>query len=277
TWPMRGTLHYVAAEDARWMLRLLAPRVVQRAASRYRQLELDTAAFTRSRRILEKALRGGKCFTRPEAYARLEKGGVKTGEQRGIHILGWLAMQRHLCFGPRRGKQPTFTLLEEWLPPADDPPRDEALGRLAARYFQSHAPATASDFAWWTGLPLGEARRALDVAGIAPDAPARGARERVPAPLVALLPPWDEYLVAYRDRGDAFGHLPAGANPIGIPVLVVDGRVQGAWTRRVTPSTVHLDVQPWAPLGVRERRALARAAARYARFAGRELDLTISS
>ncbi|HEY8796178.1 MAG TPA: crosslink repair DNA glycosylase YcaQ family protein [Gemmatimonadaceae bacterium] len=26
TWPMRGTLHFVAAADVRWMLRLLTPR-----------------------------------------------------------------------------------------------------------------------------------------------------------------------------------------------------------------------------------------------------------
>ena len=28
TWPMRGTLHFVAPEDAGWMLELLTPRVI---------------------------------------------------------------------------------------------------------------------------------------------------------------------------------------------------------------------------------------------------------
>jgi hypothetical protein len=32
SWPMRGTLHLVAAEDLVWMLRLLTPRVVSGAA-----------------------------------------------------------------------------------------------------------------------------------------------------------------------------------------------------------------------------------------------------
>src|SRR5262249_42801264 len=40
TWPMRGTLHFVAPEDARWMVALLAPPVLARAATRYRQLGL---------------------------------------------------------------------------------------------------------------------------------------------------------------------------------------------------------------------------------------------
>src|SRR5262245_14396965 len=38
TWPMRGTIHFVAAADIRWMLDLLAPRVVRRTTSRRTQL-----------------------------------------------------------------------------------------------------------------------------------------------------------------------------------------------------------------------------------------------
>src|SRR6202007_3360668 len=47
TWPMRGTLHFVAAEDVRWMLELLTPRIVASSAGRYRQLELNTTIFLR--------------------------------------------------------------------------------------------------------------------------------------------------------------------------------------------------------------------------------------
>ena len=34
TWPMRGTLHFVAPQDARWMTGLLAPKMVERAGKR---------------------------------------------------------------------------------------------------------------------------------------------------------------------------------------------------------------------------------------------------
>src|SRR5919112_226736 len=34
TWPLRGTLHFVAAEDVRWMLALLAARVLRRNTAR---------------------------------------------------------------------------------------------------------------------------------------------------------------------------------------------------------------------------------------------------
>src|SRR5919107_990273 len=43
TWPMRGTIHFVAAADVRWRLELLAPRVVRRSTSRRAQLGLDEA------------------------------------------------------------------------------------------------------------------------------------------------------------------------------------------------------------------------------------------
>jgi hypothetical protein len=46
---MRGTLHFVAAQDARWLLALLTPRVIAQSAGRYRQLELDDATFAHSK------------------------------------------------------------------------------------------------------------------------------------------------------------------------------------------------------------------------------------
>ena len=93
TWPMRGTIHFVAAADARWMLRLLAPRVMRGAQSRLRQLEIDEPLLARSAAVLEKALRDGKHLTRPALYGVLEEAGITAGGSRGLHILGQLAMQ----------------------------------------------------------------------------------------------------------------------------------------------------------------------------------------
>ncbi|HEX5940345.1 MAG TPA: crosslink repair DNA glycosylase YcaQ family protein, partial [Dehalococcoidia bacterium] len=67
TWPMRGTLHFVPAEDARWMLDLLTPRLRGRFARRYEELGLDESAFGRGGEIIQAALQGGKIMTRPEA------------------------------------------------------------------------------------------------------------------------------------------------------------------------------------------------------------------
>ena len=275
-WPMRGTLHFVAAEDARWMLRLLASRAVAGSAGRCRQLELDAAAFARSRKLLARALRGGRSLTRRDAYAVLDRGRVSPAGQRGIHILGHLAQQGFLCFGPRRERQPTFVLLEDWLAPARDLPREEALAVLATRYFASHGPATVQDFAWWSGLRVKDAGAAIAEAGsrllrdmragrsfhVAAAAPAGKWRR----PAASLLPPWDEYLVAYRDREAALGHLPPRYMVVGMSLLIVDGRVRGSWGRALSSSTVKVTVDLWTSASRADRGAVEKAADRYARF-----------
>src|SRR5579883_936131 len=60
TWPMRGTLHFLAAPDARWMIALLAPKVAVAAASRFRAMGIDERVIARARRALVKALEGGR-------------------------------------------------------------------------------------------------------------------------------------------------------------------------------------------------------------------------
>jgi len=272
TWPMRGTLHFVHAADVRWMLRLLTPRMIARAAGRYRELELDEAAFTRARTILGRALRDGRRLTRGQAYAALDGGGVSPQGQRGIHILSHLSQHRVLCFGPREGRQPTFVLLDEWLPDAADPPREQALAMLAERYFASHGPASVHDFAWWSGLVMRDAQEAI---GAARAGAARStATHRGPA--AVLLPPWDEYLVAYKDRAFAGEAVAIGRDPsgvIGVPVVLIDGFLRGTWKRSLATSAARVTLEPWTPVTREERGAVEKAAARYGAFLGRQVEV----
>jgi hypothetical protein len=287
TWPMRGTLHFVPAEDARWMLRLLTPRVVASAAGRHRALELDDTAFARSARVLVRALEGGRSLTRPEAYATLERSGVSPAGQRGIHVLGQLAQQGLICHGPRRDRQPTFVLLEEWIRASKSPSREEALATLATRYFSSHGPATLADFTWWTGLRVKEAQQAIAEAGARLSKETRdgrsfwsGARARVRRSRrdgAVLLPPWDEYIVGYRHREAAVGHLSNHATErlktVGSSLVVIDGRVRGAWKVSARRKQARLVPEYWTRVTAAERRAVQEAALRYGRFFG--LDLCV--
>lgn len=152
TWPMRGTLHFVAAEDAHWILKLLAPRIIVGSAGRHRQLELNEKIFSQSQELLISALEGGKQLSRGEIYALLESAGISTAGQRGIHIVGHLARKQILCLGIHNDKQPTYTLLDEWVSNPRILDESESLAEIAFRYFASHGPATLNDFVWWTGL-----------------------------------------------------------------------------------------------------------------------------
>ena len=63
---LRPTWHFVAPADIRWMLALSGPRVNDVCASAYRTFEIDRTVAARSRRVLERALGGGKQLTRAE-------------------------------------------------------------------------------------------------------------------------------------------------------------------------------------------------------------------
>jgi hypothetical protein len=286
TYPMRGTLHFVAAPDARWMLKLLASRAVARNASRLRQqFGVDAAVVARSRDVLQKTLEGGRLLTRDGMYKALMSAGIPTANQRGLHILGWLVHEAFLCFGPRMGKQQTFVLLDEWVPPTGERSmsRDEALAELARRYFTSHGPATALDFAWWSGLAVADARAGLEsvrshfecqqVDGQTYWFTPSPRASHTTAPRAYLLPAFDEYLVSYKDRAAALEALheqkvkPSSAEILG-PTIVLDGQVIGTWKRTLKNGSLTVTPHPFIKIARADAPALFEAAERYSAFLG---------
>ncbi|MGH9900439.1 MAG: winged helix DNA-binding domain-containing protein [Pyrinomonadaceae bacterium] len=280
TWPMRGTLHFVAAADVRWMLELLTPRVVAGSRRRHQQLGLDEATFARGKKLFARALRGGRQMTRGALYELLEAAHISPAGGRGLHILSRLAQDGLICFGTREGRQQTFALLDEWAPAAKTLERDEALAELAARYFEGHGPATPQDFAWWSGLTAADAgaglemvkaqfiREVIDGQTYWLPAPTPPVKDR--SPTAYLLPVYDEYTVAYKDRGAVLDprHAKEAGNGIFSPTIVVDGRIVGTWKRTLRKDTLVITPSPFAKLDEAETRALATAAERYGRFLG---------
>lgn len=283
TWPMRGTLHMVAADDVRWLLELLAPRRLAQLAGRRRQLGIDAQTLARSRAVCQEALQGGGPLERAALFAQLEANGVSTAGQRGIHILGHLAQEGLLCLGPRSGKQFTFVLLDEWVPSARALGREEGLAELARRYFTGHGPATVQDLAWWGGLTLGDARTALAGAagrlrqetfdGVAywqaADAPEADAADLDAA--VHLLPGFDEYLLGYTERRAVLDPQFAerthpGANGVLLPVILAGGRVAGIWRRTRKKKGVEVVFSLFRPLTAAQKEAAVEAAQRYGQF-----------
>lgn len=280
TWPMRGTIHLVPAEDAKWMLDLLTPRVIARSAARYRELGLDEAAFDRAREVIHEALSGGESMSRPSLMRHLDAEGVPTANQRGYHIVCHLAQRGFICFGPREGKHPSIVLLDEWATKQRVLDRDEALAELAGRYFRSHGPATLHDFAWWSGLTMADARAAVGGIGgklvreeigdgtyFSTEPPPSRKSTSIESPSVHLLPPFDEYTVAYRNRGAVLDPAHAKATENGLTnTIVLDGRVIGAWKRKLEKEKVVVTPNLLEPIGEDERDTLAEAAHRYGAF-----------
>ncbi len=285
TWPMRGTIHLVPAEDARWMVHLLAGRPVRLVRNTYRKIGLTDDVLARAADVVTGALRGGRQLPRKDLYALLTSAGIDCSASpnggRGNHILGYLSHTGLLCIGPVRRGQPVFVLLDEWAPAPRQPA--EPLAELATRYFTSHGPATGRDFSWWAGLTQADAKRAIELAGPALaageydgerywDAAGRPS-QAAPPDGAYLLPAFDEYTVAYKDRSLlANGGPQAKSDNLNSdllnPVMLLDGRAAGLWKRVVGGKSVQISLAPYGRLGRPDRSRLTAAAERYAAFLG---------
>ena len=137
TWPMRGTIHLVPPEDARWMLRVLGEKPLAGAAKRREYLGLSKRDADRAVDLLGAALAGGGRLTRAECIAALEAGGVGGAGQRGYHLLWYASQHGVTCIGPTVEGEQTFVLLDDWAPTQREVSRDEALATMALRYFRS--------------------------------------------------------------------------------------------------------------------------------------------
>lgn len=283
TWLMRGTLHFVAAEDVHWILELVAPRIIAGSATRHQRLDLDNATFAHCKDLFSNALQGGKQLTRDEMYAVLEKADISTIGQRGYHILWWAALEGLICFGLQDGKQQTFVLLDEWVPKTKVMGRDQALAELAGRYFTSRGPATLQDFVWWSGLKVTEARAGLKAAAsqleqltvdgqtywMAPNtANVSGKRQKM-----YLLPGFDEYMLGYKDRSAILdpqhsSRIVPWNNGMFSSTIVMDGLIGGTWRRTFKRGPVIITPQPFVEFTEEEEKEFSKAAEHYGRFLG---------
>jgi Winged helix DNA-binding domain len=278
SWPMRGTLHFVAPEDLGWMLALCRARIIRGATTRFAELGLNESILRRAEEIATDSLTGGRLIGRTEIQALFESAGIETSGQRGYSILWYLSIIGVLTFGPLLGKQHSFVLLDDWVTNARHLTGDEALGEFARRYFRGHGPATVRDFAWWSSLTLGDARRGLEIARSELDELAVGderyflARDAQSAARgVQMLPGFDEYILGYHDRraalseGAAIQVIP-GKNGIFMPTVIVDGEVVGIWRRKLTSRQVIIDVSPLVPLSAGAVKGCIRATKRFENF-----------
>ncbi|MEY9214615.1 AlkZ family DNA glycosylase [Thermobifida halotolerans] len=254
-WFLRGTLHIVPAADVRWLLALLGPVFLAASRRRYAELGFDDALLARADALVLDAVSEGP-LTRAELTERLAAIGVPATGQAAFHLIRRSALAGRICYGPSRGGEPAFVALDDWVPGTGPGwSREESAAHLARRYLAAHAPATAADFASWSGLPAPVARvawQSLDTVEVTVDgqpyalpveraAGTAAAEDDGPGDL-RLLPAYDNYLVGYRDRALSVPpeHERAvwpGGGQIR-PTVIVDGRAVATWRR--TGETVEI-------------------------------------
>lgn len=278
TTTIRGTLHFVAPADVRWINAFVRPRIVSKYAGRYKQLEMDDAVVTKSNTVFEKALAKQE-LTRKELEALLVKNGIAVTNERMNHFLSRAALDQVICCGVRRGKEFTYALLDNRAPAAPAMTAEEARGNLALRYFTGHGPATVQDFAAWAGLTLGEARAGLatvtseltmlsfndtDYWMKAVDGSFKNTSG------VFLLPGFDEYFIGYEDRSLIVDEerlkklIPL--NGIFSPTIIVNGRIEGTWKRTIKKNVVEMESAPFKPFSDARQQAMVKASKPFSKF-----------
>jgi hypothetical protein len=212
----------------------------------------------------------------------LRRARIAITPMRMAHIAMHAELEGIICSGPRRERQFTYTLAASRARRQRRLDRDEALGELATRYFQSHGPATIRDFVWWSGLTTPDAKRASEIARASSRAVdgGRTSRSTDPPPRPPRLAQADAGVsTCCRSTTSTSWHIAtdspsrtdrttivANGRVVGfMHALVIDGLVTGTWrTAAARPGDV--DVAPLRRLTVSERQELSVVSRRYATF-----------
>lgn len=267
SWPMRGTLHVVAAEDIGWIQGVTGHRVLAGAPARRKTIGLTDQTLDRLVEVSLEALRGSTGLDRDALSAVWTAAGIEWQSGWRYHVIWWLCQNGLATFGPVHDTgEPLLVRTDEWISSPLSITGDEALATLATRYVGARGPVRDRDFSWWTGLTLREARRGLELARESgklvtahldsADGPALwadpdllGYAEPLGSAGTALtphasahdhewllLPSFDEHLLGYTDRApqlppEHFDRIVPGRNGMFLATVVEGGRVRGTWKR----------------------------------------------
>ena len=272
TWTLRGTLHIHPADEL--SLWTASRRAVEDGGRQ--DLVVAISEALRGRRLTREELADEILERVPSA----PKDELTSGW--GFH-LGDAAVAGLLCFGPPKGQRVTFVHPDDWLVPQLMWEPEEALREVARRYASSYGPVTYRHFReWFSGRLLTPAAARELFEGI--EMPER---DHVDQGGVRLLPEYDAYVMAVRDRdrlvpqpvreqiaAHGKGRYEGAA---GVPFLLVDGVCAGIWRRRKTAKRIELTVEPARRLTRAERAGIEAEAERIGAFLGLEPKLTIAS
>ena len=287
---LRPTWHLVAPEDLRPLLAATGAGVLRSIAPVLRSRGLDEASLARVHAALPAILADGP-LPREAVAVRLGEAGVDLAD--GVRFANALLHAEQaalICSGPLVDGRQTVDLVDRRAPAVDPTPADAVLAELALRWFRSRGPATAADFRWWAGLPVREARAAVDAARPRLASGTVDGRELLwddradPAdpPAALLLPNYDEYLVAYADRSDVFDDahrrfLDSRSSPIAQHVLVLAGVVAGTWRITARARALDIEVTTFRAASPGTRAAIEAEAARCGAHRGLPVEVALTT
>jgi hypothetical protein len=281
---LRPTWHFVAPADIHWMLELSRSRILAQVKTRHKQLGLTAALLNKAKTLLEKSLSNKNHLTRDEVITLLNKSKIPTNDSRASHILFAAELDGLICSGKSKNKKLTYALLNERVPSPKLISHDEALAKLAVKYFSSHGPATIADFSWWSGLSLTEAKKAAEMCRKEFTVEKIESSEYWYSPNIAsahytqspvLLPAFDEFIISYKDRSAVIPQNISkkiiSNNGIFWPVILLDGKIAGLWSRVNGNKEILIKTEFFGKLPAKSASLLKEALETYSHFAGKKV------
>ena len=242
---MRQALYAVPVEVAGVVSAATAEQVRKGRERGLQHAGVDAKELSRVGKRVAAALEGGRVATKGQL--RDEAGKLSEGARKFFAILLSMYSAQGLIVRAGTPKDwrdgtPDWALAEAVIPGVlDDRDAGAARVELARLYFEAFGPATLDDFAWWSGFTKTNAK-SIFAELLNGDAPANTELIDAPDPPpdrshagepLRLLPPWDTYLVAYKDRSRYVTdeQLPWVYDKRGnaAPVILHEGRVAGLW------------------------------------------------
>ena len=296
TWTVRDTLHLVPADDLPLYVAVLRP-LAEPGDGWMHQRGITREQYHRIVENVPRAL-DGRPRTRAQLADRVAE--LAGGDLREAVLTSWggvLKMSARLgdlCFGSPRGRNVTFVRPDRWLRrrlPTLDP--EQARRELVRRFLGGYGVAGYADLKWW----LENTRIAKELLQSSRDELVEVEVEGRPAwahegdveSLTArrrpggahLLPSFDPYLVGPRPR-EAFvpaEWVPRVFRPQGrvTPVVLVDGRAAGVWSHELRDGRLVVEVEPFAQLPTKVRKALGDEVERLAAFLGGSHEVSFAA
>lgn len=284
---LRPTWHFVSSDDICWMLELTAPQIKASMKSRDKELEITDIIYKKSNSTIEEALQGSNHLSREALVAELEQVNIATDNNRASHLLMRAELNGLICSGKIKNNKQTYALLRERVPITNSLTRDEALARLAQKYFTSHCPATLQDFVWWSGLGVTESRHALEMvkSNLVSEIIDQQtywfthsfAIPKLENDLVYLLPAFDEVIISYKDRTASLSFelnkKAVSNNGIFRPTILINGQVRGIWKRTIKKDKIILETEFFQQVSKETMNLVEIAANQYGDFMNKKVEM----
>jgi Winged helix DNA-binding domain len=171
-----------------------------------------------------------------------------------------------VCYGPDEGNEITYVRTEDWLPKQKSIDSESAQRFLLRAYLRAYGPATARDFAFWSGISAKEVTAVWKSiegefseveledrkAYILREDDAALRKSALKSPNLRLLANFDVFLLAHAEKSHMvhdrhYKKIYRNQGWIS-PVILLDGKVIGTWSQKVTGKMRAIALHPFEKL-----------------------------